>query len=76
MRINVTIISPIKVIFKGEAESVVLPGERGVFEVLPFHKRMLTRLLKGVVDVDGRVFEISRGAVKIDHNDVTIVVEE
>lgn len=76
MRINVTIISSLKVLFKGEAESVILPGDRGVFEVLPFHKRMLTRLLNGVVDVDGRVFEILRGAAKIDHNNVTIIVEQ
>ena len=75
MRINVTIIGPMNLIFKGEAESVILPGDRGVFEVLPFHKRMLTRLLKGVIDVDGRVFEILRGAAKIDQNNVTIIVE-
>ncbi len=75
-QLNVTIINPTQVIFNGQAASVTLPGELGVFEVLPFHKRMMTRLLKGSVDVDGRLFEIMRGAVKIDRNEVTIVLEQ
>lgn len=75
-QLNVTIINPNQVIFNGQAASVTLPGELGVFEVLPFHKRMMTRLLKGSVDVDGRLFEIMRGAVKIDRNEVTIVLEQ
>lgn len=75
-QLNVTIINPTQVIFNGQAASVILPGELGVFEVLPFHKRMMTRLLKGNVDVDGRLFEIMRGAVKIDRNEVTIVLEQ
>lgn len=75
-QLNVTIINPTEVIFNGQAASVTLPGELGVFEVLPFHKRMMTRLLKGSVDVDGRLFEIMRGAVKIDRNEVTIVLEQ
>ncbi len=76
MQLNVTIINPAQVVFNGQAASVTLPGELGVFEVLPFHKRMMTRLLKGSVDVDGRLFEIMRGAVKIDRNEVTIVLEQ
>jgi F-type H+-transporting ATPase subunit epsilon len=75
-QLNVTIINPTQVIFNGQAASVTLPGELGVFEVLPFHKRMMTRLLKGSVDVDGRLFEIMRGAVKIDRNEVTVVLEQ
>lgn len=75
MQLKVTIINPTQVIFKGEANRIILPGEFGVFEVLPFHKNMMTRLLKGSVDVDGRLFDIMRGAVKVDQNEVTIVLE-
>jgi F-type H+-transporting ATPase subunit epsilon len=76
MQLNVTIISPFQIIFKGQANSVILPGEVGVFEVLPFHRRMMTRLLGGQVNVDGRHFEIMRGAVRIERNEVTIVLEQ
>jgi len=68
--------STIKVIYKGQAESVVLPGDTGIFEVMSFHKRVLSRLLKGNVDVDGQQFPIARGVAKVDKNDVMIVVEE
>ena len=74
--LNVTIMSTIKVIYKGQAESVILPGDTGVFEVMSFHKRVLSRLLKGNVDVDGQQFPIARGVAKVDQNNVMIVIEE
>jgi F-type H+-transporting ATPase subunit epsilon len=74
--LNVTIMSTIKIIFKGEAESVILPGDMGVFEVMSFHKRVMSRLLKGAIDVDGKIFPIARGIAKVDQNNVMIVVEE
>lgn len=74
--LSVKIINPVKVIFKGEATSVILPGDTGVFEVMPYHKSMMSRLLKGDIDVDGKRFSIARGVVKVSKNDVTIVVEE
>ena len=74
--LDVTIISPAEVLYKGQVNSVILPGEMGVFEVLPFHKRLLSRLLKGRIDADGQSFQISRGVVKVNQNHVTIVVEE
>lgn len=75
MDLNITIINPTEVVFKGEAKSVILPGELGVFEVLPYHKSFMTRLLKGQVEVDGRTFEIERGAVKVENNNVVVVLE-
>ena len=75
-RLNVTILSPEKLLFRGQAESIVLPGEKGVFEILPYHKRLLSRLLGGTLTVDGRSLAIRRGIVKVAQNDVTIIVEE
>ena len=68
--------STIKIMYKGEAESVILPGDMGVFEVMMFHKRVMSRLLRGNIDVDGKQFPIARGIVKVDQNNVMIVVEE
>jgi len=73
--LNVTIISPQKMIFKGEAKSVILPGEKGIFEILPFHKPFLSRLIAGELIVDERSFTIRRGVLKADHGSVTAVVE-
>ncbi len=74
--LNVTIMSTIKIIFKGQAESVILPGDTGVFEIMSYHKRVLGRLLKGIIDVDGQKFPIARGIAKVDQNNVMIVIEE
>lgn len=73
--LDVVILSPEETIFEGKAESVILPGEQGTFEILPFHKNLLSRLLAGSVVVDGRIFSIRRGIVKVKDNTVTIVSE-
>lgn len=74
--IDVIIYNPEKVIFEGKAKSLIFPGERGVFEVLPYHKPMLTRLVSGKVIVDEHIFPIRCGIVGINHNKATVVIEE
>ena len=74
--INITIIGTMKVVFKGMAESAIFPGDTGVFEVMSFHKRMMSRLLKGNIEVDGKQFPIVRGVMKVEKNNVLVVVEE
>ena len=74
--LNVNIMSTIKIMFKGQAESVILPGDTGVFEVMSYHKRMMSRLLRGSIDVDGKEFPIARGIAKVDQNHLLAVVEE
>ena len=76
MQLDVFVVSPRRVIFKGKAKSVILPGEQGVFEVLPFHKRVVSRLIKGTVFIDEQEFPIKRGIVKVNQNKVTVIVEE
>jgi F-type H+-transporting ATPase subunit epsilon len=76
MLLDVSVVSPIKIIFEGKARSVILPGEQGVFEVLPFHKPILSRLITGTIVIDDTSFSVLRGAVKVHQNKVTIVLEE
>jgi len=75
MQFDVTILTPTKILFEGKAGNVILPGEQGVFEIMPFHKRMLSRLISGTVVVDEEVFPIRRGVVKVSQNKVTIIAE-
>jgi len=51
---NVLVLNPERVIFEGKAKSLVFAGEAGVFEVLPFHKRLMSRLVHGVLFVDDK----------------------
>ncbi len=76
MLLDVSILNPRKVVFKGKAASIMLPGEEGVFEILPFHKRFISRLISGLLLVDGKTFSVHRGIAKVDQNKVTVIIEE
>ena len=75
--LEVTIISPQRVIFEDRAKSILLPGEQGVFELAPFHRNIISRLIRGAIVVDGEnIFNIRRGVIKLEENKTTIIVEE
>ena len=76
MLLKVKVLSPQEVIFEGKAKSVIFPGEQGVFEVLPFHKRLISRLIAGQLFVDDQAFPIKRGVAQVNQNEITVVVEE
>jgi F0F1-type ATP synthase epsilon subunit len=76
MLLTVTVRTPSEEVFQGKAASVILPGESGVFEVLPFHKRILSRLVTGTISVDERDIPIKRGIVMVDQNTVTVIAED
>jgi len=76
MLLDVLILSPREIIFQGKANSVSVPGEQGVFEIRPFHKRIISRLLAGKLSIDEQSFSLHRGIVKVNQNHVTIILEE
>ena len=65
-----------RVVYEGKAKSLILPGEKGVFEILPYHKKLLTRLVRGPMVLDGSTFQIQRGVAKVGLNEVTVIIEE
>lgn len=75
-KLELLILSPERLLYEGKAASVILPGENGVFEIMPFHKRLLSRLLAGLMIIDKKAMRIKRGVVKVGLNQVTIIVEE
>lgn len=76
MLLDVSILNLSRVVFEGQAGRVIVTGEEGVFEILPFHKRIISRLITGAVMVDQQSFPIRRGIIKADQNKVTIILEE
>jgi F0F1-type ATP synthase epsilon subunit len=76
MFIDVLVLTPSEVIFEGKAKSIILPGESGVFEILPFHHRILSRLISGVLFIDDQIIAVKRGMVKVNQNKATIIVEK
>jgi len=74
---NVAILTPNRVLFEGKAWSVFLPGATGEFEVLEFHKSIISLLKKGKIIVDwSREIPIRKGAVKMANDELVALVEE
>ncbi|HAJ57347.1 MAG TPA: hypothetical protein DCL35_06220 [Candidatus Omnitrophica bacterium] len=74
--LDVLILGPQEVFFEGRARGAIFPGEMGVFEVLPFHKPLLSRLISGVIIADDFRLEIIRGVVQVKSNKVIAIVEK
>ena len=77
---SVEIVSPQRMVFQGEAESVTLPGVVAPFQVLYNHAPILTELEVGdikVVDAQGRETHIatSGGFAEVRDNRMTVIAE-
>lgn len=73
--LNVLMIDPHKILFEGTAHKIILPGEQGVFEVLSHHKRIISRLFTGNINIDEKAYSIKRGLVTVEQDKVTIIAE-
>ena len=78
-RMKVIIVSPEKVLYQGEASSVVVPGEKGRFEILDHHAPIISTLTEGTVVCRGNApvtLAVRGGFVDVACNEVSICVEE
>ncbi|HSA55422.1 MAG TPA: ATP synthase F1 subunit epsilon [Gemmatimonadaceae bacterium] len=77
--LKVSVISPERVLFEGEAESVVAPAFDGEVGILPQHAPMMTLLGKGELRLgpDGSVgrFQVEGGFLQVLHDNVRVVTE-
>ena len=65
-----------EVLFESQASNVLLPGSEGEFEVLDFHKPIISRLKKGVILVDNnKEFHIEGGVAKMDRQSLVALVD-
>lgn len=74
------IVSPEKVEYTGEVESITMPGVNGGFQVLQSHAPIISILKDGTVvytDADGRHdLPIESGFVVVQKNKVSLCVEK
>ena len=73
--LKLKIVSPEKIEFTGEVESVKVPGTMGNFEILQNHAPIISTLQKGVVEYDGQQLAILGGFVSVQKNEVSVCVE-
>lgn len=79
MSLRLKIVSPEKVEFDGDVESVTVPGQLRRFEVLSNHAPIISSLLDGMVEyktLSGTYqLNISGGFIEVQKNNVNICVE-
>lgn len=78
--LKLKVISPEKIIFKGEVESVKVPGTQGNFEILTDHAPIISSLEKGQIsftlkDGQQKSCDIAGGFVEVKRNEVNLAVE-
>ena len=73
--LKLKIVSPERIEFTGEVESVKVPGTMGNFEILQNHAPIISTLQKGVVEYDGHQLAILGGFVEVQKNEVSLCVE-
>ncbi|MEK7602240.1 MAG: hypothetical protein AAB472_02040 [Patescibacteria group bacterium] len=66
-------------LFDGEATSVTLPGEEGVFTVMAHHEAFVTPLKEGEASVETengerKAFPIQKGIAEVSSNQVTVLL--
>lgn len=78
--LTLKIISPEKIIFKGEVEMVKVPGVMGEFEILNNHAPIISALQKGMVEYgtgsDRTQIEVIGGFVEVLKNEVSLCIEQ
>ena len=74
--LTLKIVSPEKIEFTGEVESVKVPGTQGNFEILTDHAPIISSLQKGVVEYDGQKLDILGGFVAVQKNEVSVCIEK
>ena len=79
MSLKLRIVSPEKIVFVGDVDSVTVPGTTGEFQVLPNHAPLISSLEAGnvVYDcADGRKeLMIAGGFAEVQNNNVSLCVE-
>ena len=74
--LKLKIVSPEKIEFEGEVESVKVPGMLGNFEILTGHAPLISSLKQGIVEYDGNQLPINGGFVEVQKNVVSLCVEK
>ena len=78
--LKLKLVSPERIEFDGEVESVLVPGSQGQFEILTNHAPIISTLDKGVVEYGlpkGQKvqLDILGGFVEVQQNVVSLCVE-
>ena len=71
------ILNPKGAVFEGLVKSIFMPGSEGEFEVMDFHKPMISLLKEGEIIIDWqKSLKISKGVMMVKDNQLIAMIEE
>lgn len=77
--LSLKVISPERIEFEGEVDSVLVPGTKGQFEILNDHAPIISSLGIGDIVIGTRegkkTLHVSGGFVQVKRNEVNLCVE-
>lgn len=80
MIMKLEILTPESVIYRGDVDSITLPGTLGSFQILNNHAPIISSLTKGKLSfsVSGEVrqMDVTDGLVEMHNNKVTVCIDE
>ncbi|TGN02391.1 ATP synthase F1 subunit epsilon [Leptospira yasudae] len=78
-KLNVSVISPEKILYKGEVDSLVVPGSEGFFGILPNHAPLVAVLGIGVLEIRKgdkiKALSVEGGFIEVKENSVSILTD-
>ena len=71
------VMSPNRLVYENEVESVFLTGDSGEFELLPYHYPLIGVLVKSDIVIDWKEkIHVNGGVVRFFANECIIMIEE
>ncbi len=75
---SLKIVSPTEIIFEGDVDFVVVPGNEGQLGILPHHAPLLSILKRGQIRLKqkagAKTFDIPGGFLEVLKNKVTVLI--
>lgn len=74
------VITPERKLFKGEINSITVPGSKGTFMVLHNHAPIISTLEKGQIKIETQsnlteIIEIEGGVIEVQRNNIIVLVD-
>ncbi len=74
------IITPVATLFKGPVDRLSLPGEEGIFDILPHHVSLIASLREGEIRYESgkkrEAIAIKNGFVDVNNDHISICIEQ
>ena len=77
-KLSIKIILPSKILLELQSDEIIIPGNKGLFSILPYHIKFTSILNIGIITINNiksKYYFIYGGIAQISNNTVNIITE-